>query len=169
MGNIIAAAKKNDITIPPPDNQQEVQTKIINAADKPSDGLKEIWLNAKSGYFDKSWLVYIEEPFTYAHFEKDSEGDGFRNFSEFEGLKAYAVCTLWSDTDSRIKIYEMLEGKEKGNLIAFPFSALDIYYSHKTCQEFLKVIETTAKWQDQGDDTDAIFDNFFEAPKKKAQ
>lgn len=166
MGNIIAKAKENGVEFAPPENVKEIEAKIKECADKPSEGLQKIWLNIKTGYFNEDWMTYIAPPFTYANFAKDNEGDGFEGFSEVEGKKAFHVCTLWSDTDSRTLIYEMLEGEYKGTLISFPFSDIKIYHSGKTCEQFLETI-AKVNWSEPDESQDFIFNDFFTDESEK--
>ena len=160
MGNVIAVAKKIGVEIKPPQNKEEVEQIISKLEFSPSEGLKELWLNAAPGYFSRNYQVKIYKPGTLREFKKDEEGDGFIGFKKIKGLHGYAVLQLWSDTDSRISIYEMVEGEDKGKLICFPFSDIAIYHSGKTIEDLFTVFEQL-EWKDPDDDIDNTFNKFF--------
>ena len=161
MGNIITAAKeKGNIEIKTPTNVDEIKEQISKLEIPPSEGLQTLWTSVVTGYFSRDYQVKIYAPATITEFKEDSEFDDFAGFSKIKGLHAYGVLQLWSDTDGRVYLFEMLEGDEKGKVVAFPFSDTAMYHSGKTVEDLLKVFENL-EWKDSDDDIQQVFDTFF--------
>ncbi|ORX54752.1 hypothetical protein BCR36DRAFT_410560 [Piromyces finnis] len=157
MGNIVSNAKAKNIEINVP-SELPKPPKNDTIKYKPSESLLTLWENISPGLLYRNISFFVGKPYHLFIFENNNFEE-YENFELVKGCTSYHVFNIWDGTDGIIYVYELVNGKYAGQLVACCYGNFKIYIG-KTMKELTKVAETL-EWEDGDDDMERLFKGVF--------